>query len=223
MSNILNQTLIIGYPASGKSTYLNSLNSNPFIWRNYKKETLEATLSVITEKLKQYHSENNILYMDEPFFLNSPLLQPELFFSIKQKSFNIATHRISYFCLLNPTDITLMDRHVHKKISSEELCNLVEKPTEEFYRSDVTYFANFLNGFLDVQISPEICTKIQNHPILKKIRTTPFVRDAMILFSRGFNLDQYVMILEDFFKKNIDNVNEVYGRIIKKQLFPLIF
>ena len=62
---------------------------------------------------------------------------------------------------------------------------------------------------------------IKNNDIFKNMRTTPIVRDALIHLAKGISLDDYIANVREYFEGKINNLNEDYKKIIKKQLYPI--
>jgi len=221
MPVILEKTIIVGPPNSGKSTYIRGLNSNILFWKDYRMNALKDTNKRIEEEIEKRLFRHNPFYADEPFFLIPPLLCPNLFGQFKNHSFFVSTHRISYFSLICPSKIILADNFSYTSITPERLVGLVEKPSEDVYYRDCRHFVDFLNTFSDVDISPETFEEIVKNPLLNAIRTTPFVRDAIIMGVYGVSIKEYLKRIIEYFNKNSKDIPITHRTIINKQLSPL--
>ena len=220
MSNLLKR-IIIGEPSSGKSTYLKrSANRRYFNWRDYKSDTLSQTQERIRGEIQERLGEET-LPMDEPFFINPPIQDQELFDGLCEGDYIVATHRIAYFLLSKPREIILVEKQRPRNISISELSSLVIKPSQRFYEDDLKRFAQFIRQFKDVDISTETLTLLKKDRIMQELRTTFLVRDALLAISKGNSLESYLKRVREFFSIRIEKVEKEFADVIRKQLSPI--
>lgn len=227
----LKQTIVLGYPNSGKSKFLRSLNSQIFtpitkenkelkyffVKRTFKR-TRRETINAILKYLKTHHT----LCLDEPFYYLLPF-EEDIFKKILKRDYIIATHRTAYFLLSLPSTILInkKGRVIDLKIS--ELEKLIQKPSFKFFETDLINYVGFLNQFSDINLNREVIDKIKSYNDFKNTRTTYLIRDFLIWFAfhpGNFykKAEEYKKTIQKFFKKNCRNIPRSYQKVINKCL-----
>lgn len=229
---LLKQTLILGCPNVGKSVFLKSLNSQIFTPIEKKGEKLkypfvEKTFKETQEKTKKellkHINTHSILYLDEPFYYLLPFTEKKLFGEIFKKDYIIATHRTAYFLLSSPSIVLVNQRGKPINIKISEIEKLIEKPSFNFFQTDLINYSNFLNQFSDIHIAATVINKIKNYPAFKNTRTTYLIRDFLIwsvshpgdFYKRVY---EYKTIIQQFFKENCKGISKSYQKVINKCL-----
>ncbi len=229
----LKQILIIGYPNVGKSKFLKKRSRQKWIFTPIKKEgkilkypflerSFRETQKRTRDFLLRYIRNHSTLYLDEPFYYLLPF-EEGTFFEIFKKSYTIVEHRIAYFLLSRPSITLINKKGFPININILELEKLVRKPSLNFFEADLMNYSNFLNQFNDIHLSPILINKIKNHPDFKNTRTTYFIRDFLIWFvlhpsDLNKKIDEYKIIINNFFQENYKSVPKDYQRVIKKCL-----
>lgn len=233
MSDLLNQTIVLGWPDSGKSHYLRTLDCPIFTPLDKKKDgslkfyfikpTFKQTQILTKRKLEDYIStQEGTIYLDEPFYYMLPFKE-DSFQNVLTKDYVIATHRTAYF-MLNSPKIVLIENASPKEISPNKLEQLIEPPSIGFFESDTKNYASFLNKFKDIYVSEAYVQEVLNNSLMREVRTTYLVRDFLIWSAlygnKNFdsNIKNYVKTVGSFFKKYSKELKEPYKRVIRKAL-----
>lgn len=227
----LKQTIVLGYPNSGKSKFLRTFNSqifSPIAKENkelkyfFVRRTFKRTRKETINALLEYFKNHHILYLDEPFYYLLPF-EEDIFKKILKRDYVIATHRTAYFLLSLPSIVLInkKGRVVDLKIS--ELEKLIKKPSFKFFETDLINYFVFLNQFSDINLNREVIDKIKNYNDFKNTRTTYLIRDFLIWFAfhpgdfyiRAY---EYKTIIQQFFKENCRGIPKSYQKVINKCL-----
>lgn len=227
----LKQTIVLGYPNSGKSRFLRTLNSqifSPIVKENkelkyfFVRRTFKRTRKETINALLEYFKTHHTLYLDEPFYYLLPF-EEDIFKKILKRDYVIVTHRTAYFLLSLPSIVLInkKGRVVDLKIS--ELEKLIQKPSFKFFETDLINYSAFLNQFSDINLSREIIDKIKSYNDFKNTRTTYLIRDFLIWFAfhpGNFykRVYEYKTIIQQFFKENCRGIPESYQKVINKCL-----
>jgi ribosome biogenesis GTPase A len=225
MSSKLEKRIVVGHPNSGKSVFLNQADNNvkclQFNYGNVKNNSFLSLQNKIKREIIKNINSTDKFIADEPFFIIPICEFPEIFDLATSKSYLVSTHKLSYY-LLDCPKVTLMNHFVPENISHHALYDLIVRPSNEFYSNDIINFSHFLNNFNDIYISEQQISKILTDPVMKKMKTTPFIRDGLISIAKGNNLNDYLSTLESFFKHRLNYVQESkIVDIILNQIYPL--
>ncbi|MFA5086229.1 MAG: hypothetical protein WC468_01350 [Candidatus Paceibacterota bacterium] len=232
----LKQTIVLGYPNSGKSKFLKTLGNqifspiekrtkklNYFFVKKSFEKTREETISALSKFLKN----RPVPCLDEPFYYLLPF-EENIFKKILKKDYIVATHRTAYFLISLPSIILINKKGQPIDLKISALEKIIQKPSFKFFEKDLINYSKFLNRFNDIHLSRDTINKIKNHKDFKKTRTTYLVRDFLIWFAfhpGDFykKANEYKTLVQQFFKNNCGNIPKNYQRVINKCLGSFAF